>query len=220
MEQEPGLRIRNLRQQKGMTVEGLASRAGLSKGYLSKLERGLKTPPISTLSNVARALGVEIAHFFQSAADRPKVTLVRAGERTRIKKVGSTFGYFYEPLADGFQDKTVEPFIITMTPGAEKHPLFSHEGQEMIFVLEGRMVFSFGQERHVCEPGDCLYFDASVEHRGECLGSEEARALIVIMPAPTPKGEAAPVLHERVVSNQPKQHRQRLASTRARKTKR
>lgn len=182
-----------------MTLEALARRAGLSKGYLSKLERNLKTPPISTLSNIARVLGVEIAQFFRPGGDHPRITLVRLDERTKVRDTGERFGYSYESLADRFQDKAVEPFIITMPPGAQEHPLFSHEGQEMIFLLEGRMLFYYGQERYVCEPGDCLYFDSSEEHRGECLGTEAARALVVVVPGSRTKVEAPPVFGERLV---------------------
>lgn len=184
MEKLIGDAIRALRRRKGMTLESLAREAGLSKGYLSKLERGLKLPPISTLSNIAGALGAEIAEFFQTERPQPKISHVRARERTRVSRAGSSFGYYYESLAERFRDKAAEPFIIILTPDTKEHPLFSHEGQEMIFVLEGRMLFSFGGEHYVCEPGDCLYFDARVEHRGECLGPEEARALVVIVPGP------------------------------------
>jgi len=197
-EQELGSQIRSLRRQQGMTLDDLAGEAGLSKGYLSKLERGLKTPPISTLANIARALSVEIAEFFRTGVERPRLTLVRAGDRTRVRNVGANFGYFYESLADRFHEKKVEPFIITMTPGAKEHPLFSHRGQEMIFVLEGRMLFYFGQERHVCEPGDCLYFDASEEHRAECVGPDVARALVVVVPDPGAKGGAVGDIQERI----------------------
>ena len=182
MEQQIGSAIRRLRQRKGMTLETLATRTGVSKSYISKIERGLQSPPISTLSNIARALGTEITEFFRTEEQRPRLSLVRATERTRISGPDATFGYHYDAIADRFPDKSVEVFHITLTPNPERHTLFAHDGEEMIFVLQGRMLFLFGDERYVCEEGDCLYFDSSVEHRGECLGDEEARALVVIIP--------------------------------------
>jgi len=182
VEQTIGATIRTLRRKEGITLETLATRTGLSKSYLSKIERGLQSPSISTLSNLARALGTEITEFFRSEEHRPRLSLVRAGERTRISGPDAAFGYHYDAVADRFPNKSVEVFHITLTPNPERHTLFSHDGEEMIFILKGRMLFLFGDEKYVCEEGDCLYFDSSVEHRGECLGDKEARALVVIIP--------------------------------------
>lgn len=186
MEKEIGAEIRRLRRQKELTLDALASRTGLSKGYLSRLERGLKSPPISTLSNIVGALGVEIASLFQQKQNQPRISLVRSHERMQINRDGSSFGYYYEALAETFQPKTIEPFIITLTPNSRVPELFSHNGEEMIFVLHGEVSFIYGDEIYSCESGDCIYFDASVKHRADCDGSEEAKALVVIVP----KGKA------------------------------
>ena len=55
---------------------------------------------------------------------------------------------------------------------------FEHEGQEFIFILSGRVNFKVGDQEWVLEPGDSMYFDASLRHRGYALG-KEAKALVV-----------------------------------------
>jgi transcriptional regulator with XRE-family HTH domain len=182
MQKEIGATIRRIRRRNDITLDVLANRTGLSKGYLSRLERGLKSPPISTLSNIAGALGIEIAAFFQQPGNQPNISIVRSDERMQITRDGSAFGYYYEAIADQYPSKSVEPFIITMTPHAKEAELFSHEGEEMIFVLEGKISFTFGDEVFRCEVGDCLYFDSSIKHRCDCLDSKEAKALAVIIP--------------------------------------
>lgn len=181
MQKEIGEIIKKIRKNKGLTLDSLANRTGLSKGYLSKLERGLKSPPISTLSKISMALGVEMSVFFSPQTIQPKLTIVRPEERSKITRDGSSFGYYYESLARDFYHKSIEPFVMTLTPDPNELNTFSHEGEEMIFVLEGRISFTYGQEVFVCEKGDCLYFDASTEHRGDCLDGE-AKALVVIVP--------------------------------------
>lgn len=191
MEKEIGAEIRRLRRQKELTLDELANKTDLSKGYLSRLERGLKSPPISTLSTIAGALGVEIARFFPQKETQPKISLVRPHERMQIIRDGSSFGYYYEALAENFHPKTVEPFIINMPPNSKVPELYSHDGEEMIFILNGSVSFTYGDKIYTCAPGDCLYFDASVEHRADCLGPDEAKALVVIVP----KGKSSESSH-------------------------
>jgi len=182
VEKKIGAEIRRLRLKKELTLDTLADRTGLSKGYLSRLERGLKSPPISTLSIIATALDVEIATFFPQKEAQPKISLVRPHQRIQIIRDGSEFGYYYEALAENFHPKTVEPFIITLPPNSKGPELYSHAGEEMIFVLEGKISFIYGNASYTCNPNDCLYFDASVAHRADCIGSKESKALVVIVP--------------------------------------
>ena len=180
MDLDIGSVIARLRKERSMTLQTLAQRSGLSKGYLSKVENGLKTPPVSTLSRIARSLGVEMADLFERPANESKIMIVRASERRQVSRDGSAYGYNYEAVAHTFGRKMMEPFILTFIPRPRKLRNVVHDGEELIFVLEGVMQFFFGDEVFVCHPGDCLYFDASVPHRGECLGDREAKVLMVI----------------------------------------
>ncbi len=176
MEPNIGNVVRDFRLQNRMTLEDLANGAGLSKSYLSKIERGQKLPAISTLSNIARILKVDIATFFNTGAEKPRITHDKAGERNRIR--GER--YAYEILADHFHDKAIEPFIIILPPGTKGQPMVSHEGQEMVYVLKGQILFFYGEKKYLCNVGDCLYFDSSQEHRGKCLGTEEAHVMCIL----------------------------------------
>ncbi len=49
-----------------------------------------------------------------------------------------------------------------------------------MFVLEGKMMVFLGDEKHILEGGDCIYFDSSIPHRGECIGDKEAKVLVAI----------------------------------------
>ena len=180
MDDQIGEKIRELRHRQNLTLEKVAGLSGLTKGYLSKVERGLKSPPIATLSRIAQALRVDMADFFTRSANGSKLSFVRKGERKPVNLDGKLFGYHYQAVAYRFHRKRMEPFVITLTPRATDETIFSHAGEEMMIVLSGRMLFYFGDERYVCEEGDCVYFDSGVSHRGECLGDEEAEVLVVI----------------------------------------
>ncbi len=180
MEKQIGAAIRRIRKSRGITLQTLAQRSGLSKGYLSKVEHGLKAPPVSTLSRIARAMGVEMADFFERESSEPRFTLVRRDERHPISRDGSIYGYLYESIAHPYGRKLMEPFILTFVPNPKDKSTFSHEGEELIYVLEGRMRFFYGDREYICEEGDCLYFDSSVSHRGDSLGDRETKVLIVM----------------------------------------
>ncbi len=185
-----GERFRELRAASGMTLERLAAATGLTKGYLSKIQNSRKLPPIATLSRIAQALGIGIGGFFgpQAPGERRPATVVRARERRAVVRGGSAFGYDYEGLAHPRVDKRMEPFIFTFPPRIDQHVYFEHEGEEFVFVLSGRVAFQVGDERFTLGPGDSLYFDSAVPHRGWSLG-REAKALVV-MHAAGPAGPA------------------------------
>jgi len=183
MEKRIGKKIRYLRRKSNVTLEMVAKTTGFTKGYLSKIERGLQIPPIATLSKIANALNAEVADFFETKRGRIKCSIIRKNERRPVIREGSSFGYHYEAIAYKKHDKVMNPFVITLIPNARDRTVFSHEGQELMFVLKGNMEFWFDQERYVVKAGDCIYFDSEVPHRGQCLGNKETKVLVVIYSA-------------------------------------
>jgi transcriptional regulator with XRE-family HTH domain len=180
MEDQIGAVIARMRKERSITLQTLAQRSGLTKGYLSKIENGHKSPPVSTLSRIAQALGVELSDFFDRPEIPPSFALVRKDERQSITRPGASSVYQYAAIAHSYGRKSMEPFIITFPPHSKSKTMMIHQGEEMLYVLKGRMRFVHGDKEYICEEGDCLYFDSSVPHRGECLGNEETQVLMVV----------------------------------------
>ncbi|WP_417518785.1 helix-turn-helix domain-containing protein [Minwuia sp.] len=178
-----GRRVREMRKTREMTLEALATRTGLTKGYLSKIENARKLPPVATLSSISGALGCDIAWFFQSdPSDGPlegRVSIVRADERQPVVRGGSNFGYDYQAIAHRKSDKAMSPFIFTFPPTIESDVHFEHEGEEMIFILSGTVEFEIEDRTVLLSEGDCIYFESDLRHRGRSVGGE-AQALVVI----------------------------------------
>lgn len=179
-ESEIGENIRKIRKSKGLTLESLAKKTGISKGYFSKLENSDKAPPVSTMLNIAEALQVRISYLFGEKQKPISVSLVKKGERQLMARNGARFGYSYETLAHKFPHKRMEPYILTIPSGVDEYSLFQHEGEEMLLMLEGRTRFVLGDDEYQLEEGDCLYFDSGVPHRGFALDGREVKALMVI----------------------------------------
>jgi transcriptional regulator with XRE-family HTH domain len=179
-ESEIGKRIKQYRIEKGMNLPHLAEMTKLTKGYLSKIENSPKAPPISTLIAIGKALNVSVSDILGETEETRTIALVRKGERPVVVKSGSSFGYAYQALAHTFHHKHMEPWILTAPLNSTHKPLFEHQGEEMIFVLEGRVKFLHGDKKFILEEGDCIYFNAGIPHTGIAQGKKAAKMLIVI----------------------------------------
>ncbi|MEX0732192.1 MAG: XRE family transcriptional regulator [Aquisalimonadaceae bacterium] len=182
-----GRRLRTIRKSQRLTLDVLAEKTGFTKGYLSKIERGHKVPPIASLINISHALGTDISDLLQQAKDGDalgdvRISIVRSNERQVELRGGSSFGYDYQALAHKMKPKHMEPFLFTFPAQMLQEVYFEHEGEEMIFVLSGKVEFEAGGERTTLYPGDCIYFDSSLPHRG-CGVNGEAKALVVLYSA-------------------------------------
>ena len=183
MEELIGPKLRQLRKRLGVTLEALAGRTGLTKGYLSKIETGKMVPPIATLSRIAQAVGCEMAYFFQvqPAVDGfdDRVSVVRAGQQRPVVRGGTSFGYDYRSIAHTLPSKAMDPFIFTFPAELQWDTFFEHQGEELVFVLSGTVVFEIAGRELTLETGDSVYFDSSLPHSGKSKGAQ-AQALVVI----------------------------------------
>ena len=180
IESEIGKRIKSARNKKRITLENLAIETGFTKGYLSKVEKSLKAPPVSTLGKIARALGVTISSLLGEESPAVPICHIKKSERTLIARDGTGFGYSYESVAHKFTNKMMEPFVLTLPVHPKKRTLYQHEGQEILFVLEGTMKFLHGAQEFVVEEGDCVYFDSGIRHFGESVGDKAVKCFMVI----------------------------------------
>lgn len=89
----------------------------------------------------------------------------------------------------------MEPFILTLPVNPEKRTVYKHEGEELLFVLEGTMRFFHGTDEFIAEEGDCLYFDSGIPHFGESMGNKAAKCLMVIF---SPGGTWSPIPADRI----------------------
>lgn len=180
LEDELGSKIKEIRKKKDITLQDLAKKTGFTKGYLSKIEKAKKAPPVSTLIIITKALGVSISEIFEEVENKTLISLVRNEERHTVARNGSEFGYTYQPLAHRYLKKHMEPYIITLPGNTKQRVSFKHKGEEMVFVLEGVMKFFYGEEEFIIRKGDCIYFDSSIPHYGVAKGNKEVKCLSVI----------------------------------------
>jgi transcriptional regulator with XRE-family HTH domain len=173
--------IRALRKVRKMTLQDVENLTGLSKGYLSKVERGLKFPPFSTIGQIAGALGVEVAFLLKdNLPESPdsRISLTLSGQGKKAQTLAADRGYRFEALASGKPGKNMIPYIIEVAPQEEQ--VFSHEGEEFLYVLEGEMEFVYDDQTFLMKQGDSVYFESAVPHSGRSIGKGKTRLLAVM----------------------------------------
>jgi len=179
IESEVGKRIKSLRLEKQVTLERLALQTGFTKSYLAKIEKSEKAPPVSTLCKIALFFGVTISYLLGEGSPNATICLVTNRERSQSRRDVPDSGYYYESIAQKFVNKLMEPFVITFPFKQKKQGVFQHVGEEFLFVLEGKMKFTYGNDIYLLEEGDSLYFDSGVPHLVASLGPGDAKCLSV-----------------------------------------
>ncbi len=180
-----GRKLQSLREKHRLTREDLAARTGLSKVLLADIEAGEFVPPVATLLNLGRALGVGMAHFFKDEAPKVQISLTRRAERVPIRQRPhhreGEIDYIYESLEINKPDKHMEPLLVEFQPSETSEMVFtSHRGEEFTYLLEGRLEFRTGDRVDILSPGDTLYFESEIHHSFRSLDGKPARALVVV----------------------------------------
>jgi len=166
------LRVRN-----GMTLEQLAVRTGLTRSYLSKVERGVANPSIGSALAVASALGVSVERLFGQEGTADKIDIVRskngkAGDDSELLSI----------IAGLNPERHMHAFIVRpgLKSSTSKSMMSHHEGEEILFVLSGKIELKIGKRVEVLSAGDCAHFDSIVPHNLNSLTGQKAEALVVI----------------------------------------
>lgn len=174
-------KIRQFREARGLTLQELASQCGLTRGYLSRIERSSKAPPVSTLQTICRALGVEWGELigaapvavpwshnldFVARKDVNVRTLLKTGE-----------GYAYHSLVGALKNKAMAPVVMVVQKGKTKR--FTHDAEEFVYVLSGAARLHYEGKVLELARGDSVYFDSRLPHAFEVVGRREAVLLAV-----------------------------------------
>jgi len=181
-----GPKLKSLRHAKKLTLQAVAKETGFSPALISQIENNNVSPPIATLSKIAKFFGVKIGYFFAEPEEERRFEVVRKSERKEVPRVisptGSRHGYSYESLAFFKQSKKMEPFIITLNDMVSEYTTYSHEGEKFLFILEGTAEILLDDERITLNEGDSIYFDSSMKHRFLSKNGSQVKILVIVTP--------------------------------------
>lgn len=174
-------RLRGLREVLELSAQEVAESCHLRVEEYMALESGESDISVNVLQTIARRYGISLDVLM--FGEEPKMNayfITRAGAGVSVERRKA---YKYEALASGFRDRKADPFIVTVEPTPADAPMYlnSHEGQEMNYVLEGRLLLSLNGKELVLNVGDSLYFDSSLPHGMKALDGRPVRFLAIIM---------------------------------------
>ncbi|MBQ4519717.1 MAG: cupin domain-containing protein [Bacteroidaceae bacterium] len=174
-------RLRGLRDVLELTEQEVAESCNLSIDEYKEMESGNKDISVSALQSIARKYDITLDVLM--FGEEPKMSsyfLTRAGKGISVER---SKAYKYEALASGFRDRKIDPFIVTVEPKDEGSPLHlnSHAGQEISYILEGRLLVNLAGKEIILNPGDSLYFDSLQPHGMKALDGKPVRFLAAIM---------------------------------------
>lgn len=171
-----GEKLRELRNDKGLSIRKVSEATGFSVSFLSKLENGKTSITIRNLIRLLNFYGVTLADIFASPLSR-KITF----RREERKRIDSPESVRLEMLVDE-SEAQMEPILGTFQPGARYKELIQHGGEEFAIVVKGEFRFELGETTHHLREGDCVYFPGEESHGWKNLSDEEAELLMVITP--------------------------------------
>jgi transcriptional regulator with XRE-family HTH domain len=178
-----GERVRQVRDKQGLSLEDVSQRTDIDVSMLSQIEEGAVAPPLGTIIKLAKALEMRMGYFISGEQDRP-YTIVRHRDRKVVSRYDSKkakyYGYEYESLAPHKKDRHMEPFLVTLEAAETEEERSTHDGQEFIFVLQGQMEVRLGEEVHILDPGDAIYYDSTVPHLVKTYGKKTTKILAVL----------------------------------------
>lgn len=177
-------KIKSLRKKRAITIQDLADKTDLTPGYLSKIENSTTPPPIPTLAKIAYALGVHVSYFFEEEGEsNGGLSIIKKKERKKLIGDYTPLGYQYEAVIGKKKDTNIKPLIVTLPHDIEPDdiPYNYHDGDELIFVLSGKMIFYYDDEQHAVEEGDCLHFDSTIPHKIVAATKEEPVKILSVL---------------------------------------
>ncbi len=171
-----GRRIKSIRKRKGLTLQELSAKSGMSATAISAIERNVSSPTVSTLVSISRALGESLSSLL--GEEEKEYIYTKEGTRetiaTEIKEVE------FQSLASGLPNQKFHPMISVLHPGATSGKDYvNHGGEDFFFVLQGTLEIDLDGKILILGEKESLYFRSTLPHRWRNPSENETHILIV-----------------------------------------
>ncbi|MEJ8736959.1 XRE family transcriptional regulator [Erysipelotrichaceae bacterium HCN-30851] len=171
-----GKKLKDLRLRNDLTLEELASRSELTKGFLSQVERNLTSLSISTLEDLLEALGTNLADFFKE--EKEEKIVFQTQDFFEDKKEG----YMIEWVIPNAQKNEMEPILLTLHPHEQSMVMECHNGEEFGYILKGNVTLVRGNNKYRLKAKETFYLDGKFSHYLINNGNSDAKILWITTP--------------------------------------
>ena len=171
--QPVGKRIKKVREEKNLSLDWMANETGYSIDYLKRIESGKEIPPVGTLLTISRALDLDSGFFLREQESNLSKRIKAYTKRTE--------NYAYTPLTPGAENKHLKAFRVTVESLKEHSGVgYLHEGEEFVYVLDGKIEVTVGDHINKLRTGDSLHFNSGIRHKMKNVGKNKADLLVVV----------------------------------------
>lgn len=188
-----GAKIASLREAHGLSAADVAAAAGISRGYLSRLENGHQVPSLVILDAIAQRFGVGLGYLFEARSNCQ--VAVQKGIDKLDNQIPDEASFAYEALCTQRAHKLVDPFLATFRPES-RTKVAAHDAEYFRYLIAGRLILHYADRRYDIQQGDSIYYDASEAHELECPGEVAAKAVTLYVKAPPFSRNAQPTIVE------------------------
>lgn len=174
-------KIKGIRKEKGITIQEVADRAGVSKGLISQIENNRTIPSLLVLINIINALNVDLNEFFKdfnSELDSGPVVVRKKDSYSPFEKE-SAIGFHYKRIfTSAIDSATMDIVLLELLPDAQR-PMVETEAYEYKYIISGKVEYVFNDQKISLEEGDSIFFNGRLSHTPRNIGKEKAVMLIV-----------------------------------------
>ena len=165
--------LKKVREGKKLSLDWMANETGYSIDYLKRIESGKERPPVGTLLTISRALDLDSGFFFFFHESILSKRVKAYTQRTE--------NYAYTPLTPGAENKHLKAFRVTVEPMKEHTGVgYLHEGEEFVYVLDGKIEVIVGDHVNKLRTGESLHFNSGIRHKMKNVGKSNADLLVVV----------------------------------------
>ncbi len=170
-----GDKVKRLRQERDYSHNYLANETGFTTEFLKQIEENEVHPSVSTILQLSKALQVESGMFLSSEAETEATQKRVESYRKR------TDSYSYESLTQGAGAKHMKAFVVSIDSMQDHKGVdYHHDGEEFIYVLEGRIEVMVGENRNILNEHESLHFNSSITHKIRNLTEKTAKFIVVV----------------------------------------
>lgn len=173
-----GSKIKRLRRKNQLTLEDVANRCELSKGFLSQVENNLSSPSIATLEDILEVLGSSLSEFFSESEEEENAIVYTKNDYFENEQEDYTINY----LVPNAQKNLMEPIYLTLQPGGESEVVPPHDGEDFGYILEGEITVMYGEEKIPAKAGESFYVYCNENYHLYNGGKRAAKLIWVSSP--------------------------------------
>ena len=168
-----GKKIKKARTAKKFSLDHVANETGFSTQYITEIETGKAMPPVGALLQIARALEIDSGSLLKEPESKMQ---------SRIKaQTKRTDDYAYTTLTPGAENKHLKAFRVSIeAQQTHKGVSYHHEGEEFVYVLQGKIEVTVGEHVNTLNAGESLHFNSGIQHKLKSVSDEKAELIVVI----------------------------------------